>query len=194
MFAILSIRKLGFQTSNCQDFDQQIGAKSDQKTSLNKNLNFTTKIIPKSLKIWFQTPRVLPAAHMSPQVSPRCHKRPQGAKVQAPGLPNDKFCTPKIARSMSKVIATNTNAMKTNLQKPTCLCTFHRETKKKLKTHKPVNPARWPSYDTTTTTQPSSRESGQAAEGVALKIFAEPPKVEQGVIRPTHYYLQNLLS
>ena len=61
-----------------------------------------------------------------PKVSPSCQNGFQGAKVEAPGLPNDRFGTPRIAISMTKVTSINKHAKKTNLQKPNCLHTLHR--------------------------------------------------------------------
>ena len=49
--------------------------------------------------------------------------------METTGLPNDKFWTPKIAKSVSKVTAVTGKTIKTNLQKPTCFHTFHRKTK-----------------------------------------------------------------
>ena len=49
--------------------------------------------------------------------------------MEATGLPNDMFWTPKIAKIVSKVTAMNGKTIKTNLQNPTCFCTFHRKTK-----------------------------------------------------------------
>ena len=40
--------------------------------------------------------------------------------MEATGLPHDRFCTPRIAISMSQVTAISENAIKTNLQKPAC--------------------------------------------------------------------------
>ena len=50
-------------------------------------------------------------------------------RVEAAGLPNDEFWTDKMAISISKVTTLNKNALKTNLQKPTCLRKFHRKPK-----------------------------------------------------------------
>ena len=66
----------------------------------------------------------------SPKVSPSCQNGPQGPKVEAPGLPNDRFWTPKKAMSMSEVTAVSKNAMKTDLQKQTCLRTYEWKTQK----------------------------------------------------------------
>ena len=49
--------------------------------------------------------------------------------MEAPGLPNDRFWTPKIVISVLKVTATKGKTIKTNLKKPTCFRAFHRKTK-----------------------------------------------------------------
>ena len=49
--------------------------------------------------------------------------------MEAPGLPNDRFWIPKIAKSMSKVTATIGKTIKTKIQKPACLRAFHKKTK-----------------------------------------------------------------
>ena len=49
--------------------------------------------------------------------------------MEEPGLPNDRFWTPEIAKFVSKVAAITGDTIKTNLQKPTCFRTFHRKTK-----------------------------------------------------------------
>ena len=84
--------------------------------------------------------KLIPDPHLSflllpwsPRVSPSCQNGPKSAKVEAPGLPNNTFWKSEIAISMPKVIAISENAVKTNLQKPTCLRTFYRKTEK-LKT------------------------------------------------------------
>ena len=66
----------------------------------------------------------------SPNGSASRQNGPEGAKVEAPGLPNGRFWTPKIAIPMSKETAMNRNSTKTNLQMPTSLRTFHKKTAK----------------------------------------------------------------
>ena len=65
----------------------------------------------------------------SPMVSPSWQNDPQGKKMKAPSLPIDRFWTPTIAISVSKVTAISGKTIKTNLQKPTCFRIFHRKTK-----------------------------------------------------------------
>ena len=49
--------------------------------------------------------------------------------MEAAGLPNNRFGTPKIAKFVSKVTAVTGKTIKNTLQKPTCFHTFHRKTK-----------------------------------------------------------------
>ena len=49
--------------------------------------------------------------------------------MEAPGLSNDRFWTPKIIKIVSQVTATRGKTIKTDLQKTTCFRTFHRKTK-----------------------------------------------------------------
>ena len=49
--------------------------------------------------------------------------------MEAPGLPNDSLWIPKKTISVSKATAVSENAIKTNLQKTTCFCTFHSRSK-----------------------------------------------------------------
>ena len=49
--------------------------------------------------------------------------------MEATGLPNDRFWTPKIEKIVSKVTAVTGKKIKNKLQKPTCFHTFHRKTK-----------------------------------------------------------------
>ena len=59
----------------------------------------------------------------------------QGGKFEAPGLPEDRFWTSTLAIPVSEVTAISENAIKTDIQKPTCCRTFH----KKKKPHKTTN-------------------------------------------------------
>ena len=80
------------------------------------------------LKIWFQIP-TWPSccSHGAPKCPETAKMASKVQRVEAPGLQNNKFWIPEISISISKAIPEN--AMKTKLQEPTCLRTFHRKTK-----------------------------------------------------------------
>ena len=58
------------------------------------------EIHPKSIKIKVWTPRRPSCIPRSPWIAPMV---PQGAKVEAPGMPNDWFWEPKVTISVSKI-------------------------------------------------------------------------------------------
>ena len=49
--------------------------------------------------------------------------------MEAPGLPNYRFWTFKIAKFVSEVTAIIGKTIKMKIQRPTCFRTFHRKTK-----------------------------------------------------------------
>ena len=49
--------------------------------------------------------------------------------MEAPGLSNDRFGTPKMIKIVPQVTATSGKTMKNELQKTTCFRTFHRKAK-----------------------------------------------------------------
>ena len=49
--------------------------------------------------------------------------------MEATGLPNNRFWTPKIAKIVSKATTVTGRTIKTDLQKPTCFHAFHRKPK-----------------------------------------------------------------
>ena len=69
---------------------------------------------------------------------------PQVAKVEAPGMPNDCFWTPKIIISVSEIKLLEKYDLETNIQKPASQHTFQQRNFKKMlgtkhpKTSKPA--------------------------------------------------------
>ena len=97
VFATPLTPKACFKSSRGPDFDAKIRAKSDLKTSTKKNTDFRPQCpkssqngVPKSPQNPIPDPKVSCLLFpWSPRVLPRCQNGPQGAKMEAPGLPND---------------------------------------------------------------------------------------------------------
>jgi len=118
VFAINSIRKTCFKISNwlsiippkkrCKQLPGNNLKKKEFKSEPQKLSKRAPKISQnhtKSLKIGSGPPCVLP---WSSRVSPSWQNDLQGGKMEAPGLSNDRFWTPKIIiKIVSQVTATN---------------------------------------------------------------------------------------